>query len=466
MLPDDTLLDIYDFDLDEDSSEGRPGWHTLVQVCRRWRKLVFTSPYRLHLRLQCTPSNHFEEMLDIWSALPIVISENGNANPGVNNIIAALERNDRVYKIELRGDPTSLLLTSVAATQRPFPSLTDLELRSDNEWGLALPDSFLGGSAPRLQSLRLEFIPFEGIRTLLSSASNLVHLDLWNIPDSGYISPGTMAMSLSSLTQLKTLGLGFHSRDPFRSPPVREIRNPILFSRIALPNLTHFWFHGTSIYLEVFVAYFDTPLLHSIKITFFNEPSYDISELPQFIRRAEKFMSLDKADLCFSKDSVEVTLSPQIETDDDTMLSLGILCRESYGPPSLSNVFRSSLPPLSSSECLQNHVEQYQRSQWQYDMENIQWLGLLSPFTAVKDLFISEELALRVAPALEEAAMGERRVRGVLPALQNLFFEGLQPSDSGPFQEAIRQFVAARRRTSHPVAVLRWETREGSIYAR
>jgi len=465
VLPDDTLLDIYDFYLDEDSSKDRPRRHTLAQVCRRWRSLVFTSPYRLHLQLRCKASNHFKEMLDIWYTLPIVISDEGNANPGVNNIIAALERNDRVCKIELRGDPTSLLLRSVAATQRPFPSLTDLELRSDNEWRLALPDSFLGGSAPRLRSLRLEFIPFQGIRTLLSSASDLVHLDLWNIPDSGYISPETMAMSLSSLTQLKTLGLGFHSRDPFRSPPVREVGNPILFSRIALPKLTHFWFHGTSVYLEVFVAYFDTPLLHSIKITLFNEPSYDISELPQFIRRAEEFMSLDKADLCFSKDSVEVTLSPQEETDDDTMLSLGILCRESYGPPSLSDVFRSSLPPLSSSKCLQIRVEQYQRSQWQYDMENIQWLGLLSPFTAVKDIFISEELALRVAPALEEAANAGRRVRGVLPALQNIFFEGLQPSDCGPFQEAIKQFLAARRRTSHPVAVLRWETREGSIYA-
>jgi len=405
-------------------------------------------------------------MLDIWHGLPIVISDNGNANPRVgNNIIAALERNDRVCKIELRGEPTSLLLRSVAATQKPFPSLTDLELRSENEWGLALPDSFLGGSAPRLQSLQLEFIPFQGIRRLLSSASGLVDLDLWNIPDSGYISPETMATSLSSLTQLKTLRLGFHARDSVRSPPVREFRNPFLFALVALPNLTHLWFHGTSVYFEVLVAHVDAPLLHSVEITFFNEPSFDISVLPQFIRRSEKFMFLENALLCFSKDTVQLTLSPQIETYDDAMLSLGILCKEAYGPPSLSDVFRSSIPPLSSSKCLQIRVDQYQRSQWQYDMENIQWRELLRPFTAVEDLFISEELALRVAPALEEVAMAERRLGvRVLPALQTLFFEGLQPSDSGPFQEAIRQFVTARRRTSHPVAVLRWETREGSIY--
>jgi len=65
-------------------------------------------------------------------------------------------------------------------------------------------------------------------------------------------------------------------------------------------------------------------------------------------------------------------------------------------------------------------------------MENIQWLGLLRPFTDARDLVIPEELALRVALALEEVAKAERKPRGLLPALQNLFFEGLQPSDSGP----------------------------------
>jgi hypothetical protein len=462
VLPDDMLLEIFESYLDEDSSEDKPMWLPLVQVCRRWRNLVFKSPYHLRLRLPCTPSNHFREMLDIWPSLPIVISDDGNTNPGVDNIIAALERNDRVCKIQLGGEPTSLLLRSVAATQKPFPLLTDLELRSDDEWGLALPDSFLGGSAPRLQSLRLEFIPFQGIRTLLSSATDLVHLDLWNIPDSGYISPETMATTLSPLTQLKTLALGFHARDSFRSPPVREFRNnPFLFSLVALPNLTHLWFHGTSVYFEVLVAHVDAPRLHSLKITFFNEPSFDISVLPQFIRRAEKFMSLEKASLCFSKDTVQLTLSPQMETYDDAVLSLGISCKEAYGPPTLSDVFRSSIPPLSSSKCLEIRVDRYQRSQWQYDMENVQWRELLRPFTAVEDLFISEELALRVAPALEEAARAERRLgaRGVLPALRRLFFEGLQPSDSGPFREAIPQFVAAR-----PVDVLCWKTKEGSIY--
>ena len=47
------------------------------------------------------------------------------------------------------------------------------------------------------------------------------------------------------------------------------------------------------------------------------------------------------------------------------------------------------------------------------------------------------------------------RTTGVLPILQNIFLEGLRPS--GPVQEAIGQFVAARQVAGHPVIVTRWE---------
>jgi len=43
----------------------------------------------------------------------------------------------------------------------------------------------------------------------------------------------------------------------------------------------------------------------------------------------------------------------------------------------------------------------------------------------------------------------------VLPTLENIFLEGLQPS--GPLQEDIEKFVAARQLTSHSVVVSRWD---------
>ena len=46
----------------------------------------------------------------------------------------------------------------------------------------------------------------------------------------------------------------------------------------------------------------------------------------------------------------------------------------------------------------------------------------------------------------------------VLPILQNIFLEELQ--SSGPVQEGIQQFVAARQVTSHPITVSRWDSAE------
>ena len=61
VLPDDVLLEIFDFYMNvdvfyEDKRETE-AWQTLVHVCRRWRYLVFGSPRRLNLRLCCTPEN-------------------------------------------------------------------------------------------------------------------------------------------------------------------------------------------------------------------------------------------------------------------------------------------------------------------------------------------------------------------------------------------------------------------------
>jgi len=89
---------------------------------------------------------------------------------------------------------------------------------------------------------------------------------------------------------------------------------------------------------------------------------------------------------------------------------------------------------------------------WEDYTENVQWQEVLRPFTSVKGLYISQEFALSIAPALQElvGASGTE----VLPALQTLFFmESLPP---GPVKEAIEQFAVARQLSGHPVAVSRW----------
>ena len=180
-----------------------------MHVCRRWRNVIFGSPHRLNLRLVCSDRTRVRKMLDVWPPLPIVIHHSIRRKWGWDNVIAALERNDRVCQITLKLD---LQWEKVLdAMQEPFPALTHLILSSDIEIAPAVPDSLIGGSAPRLQSLQVEHLSIQGLPKLLFSATDLVHLKPLHIPHSGYISPEAMVTCLSTLPRLEKFYLKFQS---------------------------------------------------------------------------------------------------------------------------------------------------------------------------------------------------------------------------------------------------------------
>jgi hypothetical protein len=196
-LPDDVLLVIFTFYLRRFRETDL--WRTLVHVCQRWRYLVFASPGHLNLRLECTIETRAREMLGVWPAFPIIITDESDTMFGVDNIIAALEQRDRVCEIELNGIPGQKMDTFVPAMLGPFPALRGIIFDvTDNENETAVvPDSFLGGSAPQLEWLTFHSIPFPALPTLLSSTRNLVDLLLSGIPRSGYISPEAMVTCLA-----------------------------------------------------------------------------------------------------------------------------------------------------------------------------------------------------------------------------------------------------------------------------
>jgi len=130
-----------------------------------------------------------KKLLDIWPPLPIYIFAFHDAEKsplrGVTNLMAALKQQNRVWGVWIDGVPYSLLKKSVA--MKPFPALTTLILRSNDEKAQVLPNSFLGGSAPRLRTIRLAGISFPRIGKLLLSTTDLATLHLSDIPHSGYI---------------------------------------------------------------------------------------------------------------------------------------------------------------------------------------------------------------------------------------------------------------------------------------
>ena len=461
MLPDVALLEIFDCYVNqarEESYDERwlqiQAWHTLVHVCRKWRTIVLGSPGRLDLRLFCKDTTPVKETLAFWPPLPIVIGQHNPPMRGMDNIIVALEHNDRVCEIDLEFATNSSLVEVLTAMWQPFPALTDLVLRSwgqdDHETHPIVPESFLGGSAPRLQLLRLQKIPFPGLTKLLLSATDLVNLDLLNIPHSGYISPEALVDCLSTLTRLESLLLGFGS--PV-SRSVRETRRPHPPTRSILLALTYFWFKGVSEYLEDLLARIDAPLLDSFHITFFPQLIFDTPQLAQFVARTPNTQPPVEVHIVFLDSGVLVRFPRTFPRN----FSLGINCRHSdWQLSSLAQVCSLSFPEafIPGVQYLYIYELEYPQPHWQDDIEDSQWLEVLHPFTAVEDLFLSREFTSRIAPALHDLS-GE-----VLPSLQNILLEDLHPS--APVQgEAIGKFVAARQLAGHHIAVsLGWKTRQ------
>ena len=467
MLPDDVLLEIFDFCcfcMDEyvarelylaywDSkaaNEDIEAWQSLAHVCRRWRSIIFGSPRRLNLELVCTAKTSARHMLDIWPAFPVLIREN-ECREGIDNIISLLKHRDRVRQINLMEVPSSTLEKVWAAMQEPFPELAHLLLWSDDyRTAPVFLDSFLGGSAPLLRFLWLDHIPFPSLPKLLLSATHLVDLYLRYIPHSGYISPEALVTALSTLTSFKSLWLTFQSP---QSHPDQENQRPPPLTRLVLPVLALLRFEGVSEYLEDLVARIDTPLLDRLDITFFNQVVFNTPQLAQFISLTPMSKALAKAHIVYEPLSARVKLSSR--TSDFFELKVGTLCTElDWQVSSLEQVCTSSLPPLSVLEELYIYEKSnYWRPNWQdSNIENTLWLELLYRFTAVKDLYLSENVAPYIMSALREL-VGDRTTE-VLPTLQNIWLEG-QPSE--PVQETIGQFIAARQGSSHSIVITRWE---------
>ncbi|KAI0298241.1 hypothetical protein BC826DRAFT_1184412 [Russula brevipes] len=449
-LTDDSLLDIFHFYLKEDEDTDLDEWHTLVHVCRRWRNIVFAAPHRLDLRLLCTHNRPVRATLNIWPVLPLEIEYNRMDTEAVqDNVIAALERPDRVRKIFLNAVSNTVWETLAAAMQVPFPELTSLTLWSEYRSVPVLPDAFLGRSAPRLQILSLGGIPFPGVRNLLLSASDLVDLNLWHLPHSGYISPASMVACLSSLNRLKSFRLRFESP---RSRPGQP--SPPPQTRVVLPALSYLSFKGMTDYSEDFLARIDTPVLNRLLMVFFMDLVFDIPHLKQFVSRARGLDPFKAARLVFNSRFI------RLELDKHPGVSLRVRCSRIDWQLDSMVLICSRLSPFFPS------IERFHiiwsgsslEPQGKDDTETTQFLEIFQPFPAIRSLYVSKTLVPFIAPALHEL-VGESATE-VLPNLRNLFLQGFPMS--GSIQEDIQPFIEARRLSGQPVAVYHWEGGENS----
>jgi hypothetical protein len=445
MLPEEILLEIFSFYVC--GSYDNHEWKTLVHVCRRWRAIVFAAPRHLNLRLVCTERTPVSEMFDIWSTLPIVLQVNGTSDKLNDNLLAALEKHDRICEVRVFVNNASVgeIKELAGAMQVTFPALTDLYIHSMED-AAPLPETFLDGSAPNLQSLYLIRVAFPALPRLLLSSPGLVSLYLSDIPVSGYNSPDSIVDCLSSLTRLEYLQISFPSSRP---PPYLESRSPPL-TRTFFPVLATLFLEGVMEFLDQILARIEAPLLDHVHTRFFDPPIFDISRLAQCICRTETFEAFDQVYMGFCDVYFHVVLSSRKGTSVGKIVTLSLQWNDSgweLRELTLDPCDRF-FEPFNLCE-----FERTLRPSWEENTGNEPWLHLVRCFHATKYMYLSQGLALRVAPALQELT-GER-VTEVLPVLRNIFVQRLD--SLGPVEEAIGQFLAARRPLSgHPIDIQCW----------
>jgi len=452
VLPDDALLEIFDFYrlyAMRRSSQRRWKWLRLAHVCRRWRHVIFTSPRRLDLQILCKSSKPIEPVLCVWPTLPVVVQFKGRPKSKSlpKNVVVALRQTDRVCKIDLSvptpiSQPIADMMRDLLRV--PFSALEFIRIESKNTTEPLAIDDFLGGSAPRLKEIRVEGIatPFLSLRRLLLSTHNLITLNLYGIPEFSSFPPGALATILSSLDHLKELSIHF------RPPASRSTTNmePPL-ERSTFPSLISFDFYGASKYLEAFVARAHMPVLDRLTTRFFNQAIFEIPHFFGFLSRLEGFKVLRGVELILHEKSVIVEFREKGSLRIKWHLS--IQCRQLDWQLSLiTQIFNQLSPLFSSANQLMIFGTIGSGPTGNVDVDPARWLEFFQSLPHFSRVLVNNH---ELVPDILHALVNEDMAAGVLPSLTLLQLSGYRRSESTI--DAAERFVGTRKLANHNIVL-------------
>ena len=322
ILDDDSLLKIFYlyrppiFDEDEGDDirigggmgwERERWWYKPAQVCQRWRNLILGSPSYLGLSLVCTYGTPIADMLSHSPPLPLVIDFFRDhwdiTAEDEKGIILALEQRHRIRRVRFKM-PIPKLQKLIMAINEEYPLLEYLIMETpmgNTSSALMLPETF---QAPHLHHLVLiGFVLPIGSR-LLTTSVGLVMLCLHMEHPSAYFQPNTLLQWISLMPQLELLLIAF-----FFPVPNHDVKRQLMHTRITthvtLPNLRCFWFQGVSAYMEAVIRRITTPRLEELRIQFFNQLTFSVPCLLQFMNTTEN-IRFDSAIFRFLKEKVFV----------------------------------------------------------------------------------------------------------------------------------------------------------------
>ena len=364
-------------------------------------------------------------------------------------IFHALQHRDRVRRIRLV-KPILILEKLIITLDGEYPILEHMLIEHQRyqrpvTWrnrDLNLPETF---RAPHLRHLLLMNFAIPIGSPLLVAMGNLVTLSLVLIPPSAYFHPNAMLQRLSLMPQLETLAITFNSHFPSGDIQRQLLRTPIM-TRATVPNLRWFAFQGASAYLEALLPWTTIPLLERLQVYFFNQLTYSILHLQQFMSTSGN-LRLNTVELTFCDDCLWVAAYPHKEAKLFTLdMMLGGRHLD-WQVACTAQVFHTLRTKFSVVEHL---TLEYSRhvisSEWNDEADRTQWRELLGALGKVKTLCVDKALVEQLSRSLQPSK-GELPTE-LLPELQELSCSELSFS-----LDAFTPFVDARQKAGRPVTV-------------
>ena len=360
-------------------------------------------------------------------------------------IIFALEQRHRIRRIRLEIPILDLrkLIVSINEEYPILEYLTMAPLFNDKSEDLILPETL---RAPHLHHLGLFGFTIPRRSQLLPTAVGLVTLCLAMANPSSYFNPTVLLRWITLMPQLKTLVVLFYFPVPNRDVE-RELSRSPSPGNVTLPNLRHFWFRGVSAYVEAFVHRISAPRLQKLQILFFEQLTFSIPHLVQFMNTTENLRFGD-GKLQFFDEHVDVEVYPREEVEDETEMyafHIRVHCGHlDWQVSSVAQILNVLDQIFSAVEHLTLVYEEHSQSSIEHnDVDRTEWHKLLKPFNNVKTLCIDDGLVEKLSGCLQ-LEDGEDLL-GLLPGLQELEYSG-----SGAFDS----FIDARQNAGRPVTLV------------
>ena len=422
-------------------------WYTVVHVCRRWRYLVLQSASYLRLSLLCSRGTPVADMLANSPPLPLTIDHLDEykdiTTEDEEGIFLALRHYDRVRRIRLRNSIPKLQRL-VLALDDEYPILEFMLIQhqsylspsNTNNTSLNFPETF---QAPHLRHLVLMNFDLPISSPLLMTMGNLVTLSLNSIPPSAYSHPNALLQRISLMPQLEILRISFNTYLPSHDIERQLLRGPIM-THVALPNLRWFGFKGASTYLEGLLPRITFPLLEKLNVYFFNQLTYSIPCLQQFMSTAGNFRPISLT-LSFYESYLGIT-----GPNESLSIDFGGYHLD-WQIASAAQIFHTLGTVFSAVKYL---TLQYDRhfvsSAWNNEADRTQWRELLGSFSKVKTIVVDDELVGQLSHSLQPGE-GESLME-LLPELQGLSYHLTDAS-----HDVFAKFIDSRQQAGHPVTV-------------